>query len=70
MTALRTKVNHIVRGFNHVQVMFDDDDRVARIDKPVERVEQFLDVCQMQPGRRFVKNVEIVFAAFDFAKFP
>jgi len=32
--------------------------RVARIHQPLEHVEEFLDVCEMQPRRRLVEDVE------------
>ena len=38
--------------------MLDDDDGVARIDEPVEHVEQALHVREMEAGRRLVEDVE------------
>src|SRR5436190_24296963 len=38
-------------------VVLDDDDRLARVDQPVEEVEQLLDVGQVEAGSRLVEDV-------------
>ena len=48
----------MVRGLDNVEVVLDDDDRVALIDELVQNVEQLVRVLEMQPGRRLVEDVE------------
>src|SRR5690349_7989943 len=39
-------------------VVLDDDDRLARLDQPVEQAEQLLDVGEVQAHRRLVEDVD------------
>ena len=39
-------------------VVFDDDDRLAGVDEPVEEAEQLLDVSEVEAGRRLVEGVD------------
>ena len=57
-TTLGTQVDHVVGGLNHVQVVLDDHNRVALVDKFVQHVEQLVGVLEVQAGRRFVEDVE------------
>ena len=43
---------------NHIQVVLDDDDRVALVDELVEHIQQLARVFEMQTGRRLVEDVE------------
>ena len=52
------EVDDPVGRFDHVEVVFDDDDRVAVVDEAVEHVEQLGEVVEMQAGGRFVEQVE------------
>jgi len=38
--------------------VFDDDDGVPAVDEPAEDTEQLADVFEVQPGGRFVEDVE------------
>ncbi len=38
--------------------MFDDDDRVARIDQPLQLAHQQVNVGRMEAGGRFVQDIE------------
>jgi len=42
--------------------VLDDDHRVSGVDQAVELNEQAIDVGWMQPGRRFIEDVERVAA--------
>src|SRR5918998_596210 len=42
-------------------VVLDDDDRLARVDQPVEQPEQLLHVGEVQAGRRLVEDVDPAF---------
>jgi len=57
-TPFRTEVEHPIRGFDDIEIVFDNDDGVPGIDEAVQHAEQVFDVDEMQPGRRFVENVD------------
>src|SRR6476620_5169471 len=56
--ALGTHVDDPVRRLDHVEVVLDDDDRIAFVDKAVENGEQLADVLEMQAGGRLVEDVD------------
>ena len=56
--AFGADVDDVVGDLDHVEVVFDDDDRIAAVDEFVEHVEQQADVLEMEPRRRFVEDVE------------
>ena len=57
-TALGAEVDDIVCGFYDVEVVFDDDNGVAGIDKTLKYLEQFVNVGEMKAGGGFVKDVD------------
>ena len=56
--ALRPEVDDPVGRLDDVEVVLDDDDRVAGLDEPVEHLEQLLDVGEVEAGRRLVEDVQ------------
>src|SRR5687767_8666388 len=56
--ALRPEVDHEVGTSDHIEVVLDDDDRVALVYELVEDVEQFARVFEVESGRRFIEDVE------------
>ena len=48
----------IIAGCNDVQVMLDDNHRIAQFDQPIELSHQSLNVRWMQPGGRFIQNIQ------------
>ena len=58
LAAFRTEVNQPVGGFDHVQIVFDDDHSVAVVGQPLQHGQQQFDVVEMQAGGRFVEDVE------------
>ena len=52
------EVDDVVGGPHRVFVVLDDDDRVAQVAQPAERVEQPVVVARVQADRRLVENVE------------
>ena len=46
------------RPADHFEVVLDDDHRVAVVDEALQRLEQLLDVGEVQAGRRLVEDVE------------
>src|SRR2546425_9077826 len=58
VAALGSEIDDPVGGFDHVEVVLDDHDRVALIHELVQHVEQTLDVGEVQPGGRLVEDVQ------------
>ena len=58
VAALGAEVDDPVRGLDDVEVVLDDEDRVAAVDEPVEDLEQLVHVGEVEAGRRLVQEVE------------
>ena len=54
---LRAQIDQPVGRLDDVQIMFDDDQRVALIAQPMDHFQQQVDVVKMQPCSGFVQNV-------------
>tara|TARA_B100001146_G_scaffold61957_1_gene54722 strand:+ start:229 stop:519 length:291 start_codon:yes stop_codon:yes gene_type:complete len=69
MTSFGAKVNNPVCRFDYVEIMFDDNDRVALISQPVKHAEQLSYIMKVQAGGRFVQHVKRA-AGVSLRKFP
>ena len=49
MAAFGTEVDDVVRGLDDVEVMLDEQHRVAGVDEPVQRFEQPLTSARCRP---------------------
>src|SRR5215213_4759808 len=58
LAALRPEVDDPVGLLDHVEVVLDHEHRVARVDEPLQHLEQLLDVGEVEAGRRLVEDVE------------
>src|ERR1700724_836326 len=58
VTTLGAKVNDVVGGLNDLEVVLDDDDRVASVSETTQHRKQFLDVVEVEPRRRLIEDVE------------
>ena len=56
--AFGTHVDDPVGGLDHVQVVLDDQDRVALVDERLQHPEQLVHVLEVQAGRRLVQHVD------------
>jgi hypothetical protein len=45
-------------------MMLDDHDRIAGVDQSIEYLEQLVDILQVQPRGRFVKEVNCTSGSF------
>ena len=57
------EVDHPVGGLDHVEVVLDEQHRVAGVHQVAEDTQQLVDVVQVQPGGRLVEDVELAAAA-------
>ena len=55
---LGAEVDQPVGRLDDLQVVLDDDDRVAQVGQAVDDVEELADVVEVQAGRRLVEDVE------------
>ena len=53
-----SQIHDPVRRFYHVEIMLDDNDRIAVVDKFVEHFQKLARVFEVQPGRWLVENIE------------
>ncbi|MEN9753865.1 MAG: hypothetical protein RLZ07_247, partial [Pseudomonadota bacterium] len=58
ITTFRPHIDDPVGGFDHFEIMFDDNDRVALIDKLMQHLEELGHVMEMEPRCRLVENIE------------
>src|SRR5690606_5024103 len=58
VAALRSEVENPVGVLDDVEVVLDDDDRVAFVDQSLQHEKQLADVLEVQAGRRLVENVD------------
>ena len=56
--ALGPEVDQPVGALDDVEVVLDDDDRVALVDQALEHAEQLADVLEVQAGGRLVEHVD------------
>ena len=56
--ALGAQVDDPVGRLDDVEVVLDDDDRVALVDEAVQHLSSLSDVLEVQPGRRLVEHVD------------
>jgi hypothetical protein len=70
VASLRAEVDDVIGRLDHVQVVLDHHDRMPAVNQSIQAFQQAIDVGEMQTGRRFVENVQVVFAAFELAKLP
>ena len=54
----RSQVNDPIGSFDHVKVMFDDEEGIARGPQFEEHFQQLGHVMEMQSGRRLIQNVK------------
>ena len=57
VAAVRAKVNDMVRNFNNVEVVFNDEHGIARVHEPGEHFGQLVHVAGVQAGGRFVQDI-------------
>ena len=59
--AFRPQINHPIGFRDDVEIMFDDDDRVANLDQPLQDVNQPLDIGHMETDRRLLQKKQVSF---------
>lgn len=57
IAAFRAKVDDVVGHFDDIEIVFDDENRVALITKRLEDFQKLLDIRDMEAGGRFVQYI-------------
>ena len=68
VAALRPEIDHMVRGLDDVHMVLDQENGMAGVDQPVQRLEQALDVGEVEAGGRLVEDVDGVLRALQGAQ--
>ena len=55
--SLGTEVDDVIRAFDDIEVVFDDDDGVARVRQFLQNFDEFFDIVGVESGRRFVEDI-------------
>ena len=56
--AFRSEIDHPIGGLDDIEIVLDDDHRVAVIAQAVQDLKQLLDVVEVQTGGRLIEDVE------------
>ena len=65
MPALWPKVDNVIGRFYNIEVVLDNNHAVSIVDESIQTLQQSIDVCEVQTGRRLIKYVEVVPASFQ-----
>ena len=58
ISTLRTDINNIIRGLDHIQIMLNYYNGISTVRKSAQNLHQLLHICKMQSGRRFIQNLD------------
>jgi hypothetical protein len=58
VAAFRAEVDDVIRLENHVQIVLDQDHRVAPVDEELNHFHQLVNIGEMESGCRLIENVE------------
>ena len=58
ISAFRTKVNNVIRRFDHIKVMLNYEHAAAALAKALQNLQQALNIRHMQAGGRFVQHIQ------------
>ena len=58
LAAAGAQINDVVGRFDHMQVVLDHDQRIARIAQLMQYFEQLGNVVKVQAGGRLIQNIE------------
>ena len=56
LAALGPQVDDPIGGAHHIEIVLDDEQRMAGVDQPPEGAQQLGDIVEMQAGGRFVEQ--------------
>lgn len=57
-SAFGAKVDHPISALDDIEIVLDNNNRIAAINKPLKHFQKHVDIGKMQTGRRLVKQVQ------------
>ena len=48
----------MVRRLDHIEVVFDNDNRIARVPQVLKDVEELMDICEVEARCRLIEDIE------------
>ncbi len=67
-SAFGAKIQNPVGIADHIQIVFDDDDRISKIGQAMQHVQQFAHVVKVQSCGRLIQQIQS-FSSLTFAEF-
>ena len=58
LAAFRAEVYNIIRDFNYIKVMFNNNHGISQIAESLKHVKQIMNIRKMQTCRRLVKKIQ------------
>ena len=58
VAAFRPQIDNMIGHLYHVQIMLDNDNRIAHIHQSIQHIEQIMNIGEMQAGRRLVQYIQ------------
>src|SRR5208283_4746488 len=68
LTTFRSEIDNPVGLFDDIEIVLDDQDRIAEIDQALKNIDELSHIVEMQAGGGFVQNVDGA-AGLTFRKF-
>ena len=65
----RAEIDHPIRSLDDIEIVFNHQNRIARLDKIRQYLKEHFDICEMEAGRWLIEQVER-FSSTPFHKFP
>ena len=57
-TSLRAQIDNPIRGFDHIKVVLNDDDRIASVTQSMKHLKELADVLEVKARCRLIENIE------------
>ena len=57
ISAFRSHINDLVRSFDHIQIVFDDDNGIAALRQTPQDLNKLVDILKVQSGCRFIQYI-------------
>ena len=58
LPAFRAQINDMICNFDHIHIVFDDQNRVAPFNQTVQHFQEDFDVFKVKSGSRFIKDIK------------
>ena len=66
VSALRAKIDDIIRRLDDIEIVLNDNDGVAIVNQTIENTDELFNIIRMKTGRRLIKSIESLSIARSF----